>query len=222
MLETSPNVKSRYLMLWPGAGNPAKEYGADIILVQSFGRNTYPDVRLGIMIHYCLGAVNGDNERMFALIKKFDFDPGDMNSSLAKELVNLMENFSIQNAVVQWEIGFALWNNHPEFFGKMKREIEIVWPDRNQKYMSPVSVIDRTISIAKIKGFEKIACLSHRRMETRVALMVAERTDIDLVCVKSHTVSFSNKSVQWWTRGPIRWLARESFVRVFFMIKSWV
>jgi hypothetical protein len=214
MLERSPNIRARYLLMWPGAGSAGNMLGVGMIMAQSFGRNTYSDDKLGEVLDSFRRKAKYQSEDTFKILESSGFDPGDMNRSLAEELILAMEKYSIRIAVLQWEIGYAVWVKRPDFFQKKEKYFEIVWPEIGQKYMSSLAVIKQAANLTKRWGGKKVACLSHRRMETRVALMAAERMDTDLVCLNSSTTSFSKKSVQWWTRGPIRWLARETVVRI--------
>ena len=134
-----------------------------------------------------------------------------------------MDRYGIKQAIVQWEVGFALWHVYPEWF--KEQPITSIWPS-SRGYFSAKKVISKSIELMREKGLSKPIELAHRRMSARTFLLVKKILGSSPIIAgrfADETVdSFDVLSVQRWTKNWQRWIIREALARIHHLIIGWV
>ena len=202
----------RFFLIWPGLpaiGNPED---ADVIIVQAFGRNTYNDKELDIVVKI-IEKAESELEAIDELIRR-KFDPGRPNFELAEQAKEIADTYNLP-IITQWEIGVALRMLYPSWLET--HQVLCVWPGR-EKYLETWIVKEKTYKIMQQYGWQIPIELAHTRQISRSYLIVKLITNVNPIVIPSKAKSFDRKSKQWWIRSWYLWLLREIPVKGRFFV----
>lgn len=201
-----------YCLIWPGCpqiGDPEK---ADIIWGFAFGRNSFPKEEEVASFVERTEPIEG---LVDALAK--NFDPGNSNFGLAREVKIIMDNDQDIRSILQWEIVLALYKLFPSWFFRNRDRIFCAWPKIG--YVTSKDLIADFVAFGGESDQEPII-VSDKRHSVRVVLLVWRFFKKPIV--GSLTASFDPFSVQDWIRGGLRWIKRETKVRIHHLIYGWI
>lgn len=205
----------RYLCIIPGLPPRGDLSTADVVLVQAFGRNQYPDSELDHItdLHVAYGKQDAVT---IAKLREQGFDPGQPNRDLALACQQLVDTYGIA-AIVQWEVTVAF---DPAWYAAHRNRIVSLWP--TAEYFSTRLVQEHSLRVMQEHGWTKPIELAHSWQIVRAFLIVRKLFGHEPM-VSSETIRcFDSKSVQWWTRSKVKWLAYECLARVHHVLYRWV
>lgn len=203
----------RYFLIWPGAPVMGSPENADVILVQAFGRNHFPDNEL-FKVRNLRDAISQSNPDLIKVLRR-RVDIGIPNKELADVTRNLVEKYKIP-AIVQWEI--ALGFTH-EWLKKWEEYIIILWPPgKPGKYFSTYDVKKLSFEEMEERGLKNPIEISHKRQIVRSALITKKLLGKMPIIISEQPSSFDSRSVQLWTRNSFLWFLREFLGRIHHII----
>lgn len=160
------------------------------------------DVRAAhCVIGFSFGAVRKDGEVV----------PGPSNEVLADIIV---KEFGSLPLLLQSEIADSL----PPSLAVLRR----IGEHRRGPYLDSRAVARQALEVMREKGWTTAVVLAHRHHVPR-AEAVCRRLGIDTVVPEGLArVPFCTKSLQWWTRGPVRWRLREVPAVFWHWCRGWL
>jgi len=212
-----------YLIPWLGAPVMGKINESTALVAHAFGRNDIPDNEAYSAIAK-MRKETSNTEGVFTLMKQRNFDMGKPNLSLVRECVSLIKRYKIKTCILQWELSYGLWLFlDDDLYRSM--DIHTIWPEA--KYLDTRGFSLRVAEICGKNKLWKVVSVAHGGMAARAALVILKafkekRLAISISIPPQRTKCFDSFSVQPWTRGPARWLAREILVRLYYRFKGWV
>lgn len=207
-----------YMTCWrglPEIGDPQK---AHVVIVQAFGRNSYPDSEVHSIRELWEGCGRNDLTAVKKL-RSLNFDPGKSNISLALECMEIMDKYGIPG-IVQWEIAVAF---PEEWYYRNADRIVCLWPPKGKgNYFSTWDVKILTYKIMNQRQWAIPIEVAHKRQITRAYLIVRKIMGKKVVVLPQKTTVFDPQSVQLWVRAWYLWLPREILTRLHHLYKGWV
>lgn len=212
---------------------------AGFVIVLAFGRNDYPDgsffERLSkeywdssssettTIRNVAEWYVEYGTIATFCLLSEAGFDPGIPNRTLADFCFQEFENNRMP-FMLQWEVAYALWNEYSDWYEENLRHLMANWPKR-EEYLSTRDILLEVRDMTRKKGWHNPLIIAHPEHIQR-AYFLAKRIYSDET-VRATDLSpspewFDRRSVQWWTRGPMQWLAYEMLARIHHRLKGWL
>ena len=162
----------------------------------------------------------------FEMFEEYGFDPGLPNKMLADLCFQRFEKTDTP-LVLQWEIAYTLWSRHGDWYRERWNRLIVIWPEE-ERYLSTRHFFLIAKGMARLQGWYNPLIIAHPEHVQR-AYFVARRvySDNEKEIVRAMALSsprkwFDKWSVQWWTRGPMRWLAYEMLVRIHHWHKGWL
>lgn len=216
---------------------------AGYAIVLAFGRNDYPDEsspkRLGKEYWASSSKTptveevaewhrNFESDGVFEKLSHVDFDPGQPNEILAYQIF-YAEDFlrwtSDIPMIVQWEVAYVLWKSYKGWYNENQEHIRVIWPE-GEGYLSTYDFLREAEAIARTNGWHNPLIIAHPEHVQRAYFLAKEiyyLYETVRVTALSHSLEwFDVRSVQWWTRGPMRWLAYEMLARIHHRLKGWL
>lgn len=162
----------------------------------------------------------------FEMFEEYGFDPGLPNKMLADLCFQRFEKTDTP-LVLQWEIAYAIWIRRRDWYEERQNRLMVIWPEE-ERYLSTRRFFLIAKGMARLQGWYNPLIMAHPEHVQR-AYFVARRvySDNEKEIVRVMALSFSQKwfdkwSVQWWTRGSMRWLAYEMLARIHHRRKGWL
>jgi hypothetical protein len=209
-----------YLFFLPGCPDIGQTDQADCLYVQAFGRSMFTDKELQGMAWLCRESPLSDEEK-YAKLHALGFYPGDSNVELAIAAWVIIARRP-QLAIMQWEVGFALWQEYPCWYNEHRLELVALWPSVAVDYFPTIDVTRQSFALAKVRGKSRPRVLANSWMIIRAALIVA-KLEGHLPIVRDMDLRIMDpSSIQRWTRSWWRWLPREFIGRCVHVVYRWV
>lgn len=209
----------RYFAVIPGLPAIGDPEEADVLIIQAFGRNTFPKKELPIVrrLHEELGR---DDATTIAKLREMSFDPGIPNYDLAQEAQEIADRYNLP-IITQWEVAAAF---DSEWYETHKERVTCVWPPGDASYFTSWHVKIATFRIMQQNNWRLPIELAHKNQIARTFLIVRKIMHITPVVLPQKTKSFDPNSVQPWIKSWRKFvLPREIIVRwVHHIIKRWV
>ena len=212
--------------------DPGLPWKSDFICPQAFGRNTFSDSEIGMLIYMTFDTSDSDIEK-FRWLESLGFDPGRPNKMIAKrciqtaKLVGLFTNTTTKPVIGQWEVLYAIWLNDPHWYSRHRRQCIAVWPPI-EGYLTTHAMLLEVKTIAEKRGLKKPCLIAHPEHIQRcffIAMKVFERT---VAVATNHGIEardkgwFDRQSVQRWTQDPKYWLFYEMLARIHHRFHGWI
>ena len=222
MLRGEAGLKARYLLFWPEApktGNITKD---KILVAYSFGRNSFSEREVKIMIYGARENARGTGDAFRILKEILAFESGNPNSSIASECAEIIKEHGIKNVILSWEIAFSLWENDRKLFYQVNPSV--IWPDDSKARMSTREISLKVAEIIREKKGKEIVLVAHKRLSARAALLLkrALQKEADIAIPEIKTGDFDERSAKWQTQGAFKWLTREILTRIHHLLLGWV
>lgn len=208
-----------YANVLPGTFPPSsyaiKPLGVnDTVLVQAFGRDSITDEELPLVRDERL-KLSSDDEMMRHL-EITHFNPGPSNESLADEVDRQLQSNNPTEQIIQWEVAYALYANHPSVYGRYRQYLHILWPRRD--FYPTYEVTAHSIDVMDEYGLYNPKELAHGDMMVRAIGIINKLGSIaDPVDVE---VPFDPESTQPHVRNKWPWAVREVLARSEHVLKN--
>ena len=192
----------------------------DWLAVQAIGRNSYPDDGLATRLNG-LREQSDDDLSLFQALEADGFNPGITNRELASFCQAARYINSDIVLELQWEVAFALWQDLPSTYRANAERVTVAWPSGtyfNTRMVKTIAVTDlKRRGLALNRGGE-VSWINHVvRGQMILWRLGASPTMLPVVCALP-----GERSVQWWTRGSLRWWLQEARVRPHHVLHRWV
>lgn len=132
-----------------------------------------------------------------------EIEPNICNISLAEEIKRIAEIKRLQGyevcIVSQWEISEALKNTV-----NFKPNLT-VYKD-GEKYLSSDYVVNKSLIYAQERNIKDIIIIANPFIHLFFCRRLFKKSGFNVLKEKIKWIGFYKKSIQWWTRGPIRLL----------------
>jgi hypothetical protein len=186
----------------------------DVVLAQAFGRNTFTDKELP-QVRQMYEAAGCDDLVMWQALSQAGFDPGWSNRALGNAVaVRVMDGVPAMEAVVQWEVAYALWQRDPEAYQRFKHHVHTLWPQRG--FYPTVDVKADSVGLMDRLGLYNPQELAHPDMMVRAMGILAKLgVEADPAVVQ---VPFDPDSTQRQARNASAWKRREILTRVHHLL----
>ena len=185
----------------------------DSILVQAFGRNTFKDKELPLVVNL---HNTHDDITVFEHLAELGFDPGESNRALASEVDKVMDRGNLVEALDQWESSFASWKKDPARFKRLRDYIHVLWPKTN--FYPTTDVKKDSIEIMDKLGLYNPLELAHQDMLIRsLGILAKLGIEPDLIIPQ---IPYDSNSAQSQTRDEFHWQLREFPARMEHLLKG--
>lgn len=209
-----------WLFFLPGCPNIGRVEDADCLYVQAFGRSMYTDKELQGLTWLCRESPWSD-EKKYAELQARGFYPGDSNVELAIAAWEIIARRPLL-AIMQWEVGFALWQEYPHWYNEHRLELVTLWPSVAVDYFPTIDVKRQSFALAKARGKSRPRELANSWMLVRAALIVGKLEGRLPIVRDMDLLVMDPTSVQSWTRAWWLWLPREFISRCVHVVYRWV
>ena len=208
--------------LWKGGSNQK----FDFICPQAFGRNTWLDSEVGRIAEGRRDESDHDDLAIFESLEGDDFDPGRPNWLLAEQCVRLWLQHNVP-IIGQWEVLYAVWQLNKVAYREHRELFCAIWPS-SCEYLGTRGMLLEAWRIAlNVFCVPKPRVVAHPEHIQRCYFLARKIFGAENVSIwvsseqECDRCWFDSQSVQWWTRGPIRWLAYEMLVRIHHQLRGW-
>lgn len=90
------------------------------------------------------------------------------------------------------------------------------------KYLDTYEVLAQAVEAMKENGWKKAIIVGHPAHIPRIKA-VLEKMGMEVIIPSGlETIPYDPLSIQWWTRGPLRWWIREIPTRIFYKLKGYI
>lgn len=214
----------------------------DIISPQAFGRNTYQDKEVGVVIKAIHERCNGDSVAMFQELSIKGFDPGHPNRMLALRCIELakepwgagfdedgqlIQKCTIPRTVIgQWEVLYAMWHYEPDWYAKNEKVLIPIWPPL-KGYLGTRGMLLIVKNLAEQRHLHTPVLIAHPEHIQRCFFIARKifgkgQVATDHEMIRYDTRSFDQGSVQKWTQSEGAWLRYEMMARVHHLLHGWM
>jgi hypothetical protein len=225
-LKTVLSIWVAYLTPWkpfmPAVGGLI---GTDCIWGQAFGRNTFSDEELGVVINAIRSRVGMDDVRTMVMLRHQGCDPGASNKALARHIHSISDRSrsTLRRPVpmmVQWEIAYALYLEHPDWYRENQQHIDCIWPPATG-YFSTWHVQEQALQMMRKRGLNRPLEVAHPAMLVRAQMTswkIGVRPFVQAVDAeiadRNNLWVWDEASIQPWTRNFQAWKKRETIGRI--------
>ncbi|MEW6617112.1 MAG: hypothetical protein AB1333_01695 [Patescibacteria group bacterium] len=206
----------RYTLFWCGMPKSKNEHEGDVILAQSFGRNSFDEADMKVL-NEKFDEFELD-EKVLEWIRTKNFKPGKPNKKIAEGVMNFMQRHYIP-AIVQWEVAAAFPS---DWYEKNKKYITCIWPPAGNSYIDLHSVIIESLHAMKEKKLSNPIVATHKRQIVRVACVIKKLFGKFPFISEVQPKNFDKNSLKWETRNLLYWSLKEPFVRMCYIVKRYV
>ncbi len=215
----------------------------DFLCPQAFGRNTYEDEEIGVIIRKIYDHFEGNPIAIFEELRTRGFDPGQPNRILARRCIELAsisvpvrtafdQDVEIQSSprvflpvIGQWEVLYAMWHEKPAWYARNQGLLTPIWPPLKDylgtrgmllivKDLAAEHLLRMPILIAHPEHIQRCFFIARKIFGYSVA--------IDRDMIRYDIRSFDQGSVQKWTRSSWSWLRYEMMARLHHRLKGWI
>lgn len=212
---------------------------ASFICPQAFGRSTWTDKEIGDVMREIIFEVGSTNlslrqDEAFNSLKSKDFNPGNVNVSLAiecKRLGKILKSAGKSPWIIgQWEVIYALakWESElARWYDANRKFIIAIWPPLSGEYLMTRGMLFEARKIASLYGLTKILVVGHKEHLARCALLADSVFGSDNVILSGQPspsygeVQFDPSSMQKQTVSKGAWRIYEIMARFHHMVKGW-
>jgi len=206
----------QYTLFWCGMPESKNMYEGDVILAQSFGRNSFDATDIQTL--KAKFKEFESDEKMLEWIQTKNFDPGKSNKEIVNAIMNLVKRRYVP-VIAQWEIAAAFPN---EWYKNNKQRITCIWPPEGNECFDTRSVVIESLEAMKEKKLSHPIVVTHKRQIVRVACVVKKLLGKFPLISEMQPKSFDRNSLQWETRNIFFWSLKEFFVRIHYIVKQYV
>ncbi len=212
---------------------------ADFICPQAFGRNTYSDKEVGVVVNSIVDA-NDNVITRFMRLKAQGFDPGHPNNILAQRCFDLgrtvtpkytdrssdIDHWEVNYRYVigQWEVLYAMWLIEPNWYAEHQEILSPIWPPI-VGYLATHNMLRIAKDIADGRGLNKPLLIAHPEHIQRCFFIARKIFGRPVAIDVAHTSDsewFDKASIQKWTRSPSYWLPYEMLARIHHRFHGWM
>jgi len=206
----------RYTLFWCGMPKSKNIHEGDVILAQSFGRNSFDDADIQTL-NEKFNEFELD-EKILEWIRTKNFKPGKPNKEIAKAIMDLVTRHYIP-VIVQWEIATAF---PIDWYERNKKYITCIWPPAGNTHIDLHSIIIESLEAMKEKKLSNPIVVTHKRQIVRVAYVIKKLLGKFPLISETQPKSFDRNSLQRETRNLFFWSLKEPFVRMYYIVKRYV
>lgn len=167
-----------YINVIPGTFPPSPYYikpmgENDVTLVQAFGRDTITDSEL-ITVRGTREQLE-DDDMMMLHLDDIEFKPGPSNIDLAEKVADLLQSDTPPEQVLQWEVAYALYQQHPAVYKRYRNYIHTLWPHNG--FYPTYEVKQDSVEVMDQFGLYNAQELAHPDMMAR-AVAILEKLGV--------------------------------------------
>ncbi|MDN5275790.1 MAG: hypothetical protein JWN33_439 [Candidatus Saccharibacteria bacterium] len=178
----------------------------DVVLAQAFGRDSITDSEL-VSIRDMRQRLGNDDD-MMGYLDGTHFIAGPSNDALADEINKQLLSGPAEQ-IIQWEVAYALWHNHPATYQTYRHYLHILWPHTG--FYPTYEVKSDSVAVMDNVGLYNPKELAHKDMMVRALGILNKRGIIADPLVVD--VPFDPGSTQPHVRNSKAWVRREALAR---------
>jgi len=200
----------------------------DFICPQAFGRNTYSDRKVGMIVGSIIESLHNSQIDTFRALFSRGFDPGTPNKALALRCLELAKASPMTGprpVIGQWEVLYAMWEIDQKWYEDHEKMLCSIWPPI-QGYLGTRGMLLIVRDIADTHSLKMPVLVAHAEHIQRCFFIARKvfgypvATDHSLI--RDDTRCFDQRSVQKWTRNEGAWLRYEMMARVHHRLHGWI
>ena len=179
----------------------------DATFTQAFGRDSVTDKELVDIKDMRLQLA--DDTAMMHYLDSINFKPGPSNDALAESVHTILTRENPNEQMIQWEVAYSLWKNHPDTYQRFKDYLHVLWPNRD--FYPTFEVKSDSIKAMDMVGAYNPAELAHGDMMVR-ALGIISKQGVIADPIDA-AIPFDQYSTQPHVRNKTAWVTREFLTR---------
>lgn len=179
----------------------------DATFTQAFGRDSITDKELVDIKDKRMELA--DDTAMMQYLDAINFQAGPSNDALAESVYSILSGENPNEQMIQWEVAYSLWKNHPAIYQQFKDYLHILWPRRD--FYPTFEVKADSIKAMDTVGAYNPAELAHGDMMIRALGIISKQGAIaDPI---DASIPFDADSTQPHVRNAKAWVIREFLTR---------